>query len=265
MTNPLFSIIFVNYQSAESLQQSLAALQQPLQKISHEIIVINNDVQEQEKIDLLQKKFGLIVAHLSANFGFAKANNVGAKRAKGEILLFLNPDTLWIRGTPFSLAACLRSQGEAILGLRLLGPDGTDEAWSCGELPTLGQLFWRKITLWTKNTPWKEKTFQRVGWVSGAGLALYRTTYQKLEGFDESYFLYYEDVDLAARARQFGINTFRFPFLVFSHSRGQSHASLQSMKRAYFIGQRIYFSRHRSLIEYKILSFLHGFFQNAHL
>lgn len=258
--NILFSIIFVNYQSAEKLQRALESLRIPLRNIPHEIIVVNNDLKEREAIDSLQLQYQFKIKHLSANFGFAKANNVGAKCSLGKILLFLNPDTVWKSGSFLSFAACLEGQGEAILGVRICSLNEKDEPWSCGNLPSLAELFFRKGKRIIGNVPWKRGVFSEVGWVSGAGLALYRETYQKLGGFDEAYFLYYEDVDLSARAKKQNIRTFRFPFLEFFHNRGQSHDSLLAMKRAYFTGQKLYFSKHRTKKEQKMLNFFHWVF-----
>lgn len=256
MTKPLFSIIFVNYQSAEKLRQALCSLKMPLKDIPHEIRIINNDVHEQTAIDELGLEYGILVEHLTANYGFARANNIGAKKATGDILLFLNPDTLWVRGSFHSLAACIKSQGKALIGLRLLSEEGKDEAWSCGAFPSLPGLFWRKIKTHLVRMPWENALFTQVDWVSGAGLALSKKVFDTLGGFDETFFLYYEDVDLSFRAEQAGVPTFRFPFLVFRHGRGQSHTSKKEMKQAYFKGQLLYFEKHRSLIEYKILTFL---------
>ncbi|MEP7162209.1 MAG: glycosyltransferase family 2 protein [Candidatus Moraniibacteriota bacterium] len=257
MPELLYSFIFVNYRSADLLEKALASLVGPLSGLSYEFILVNNDVSESARIEVLGKRYGAVMKLLPANYGFGKAANLGAAEAKGEVLFFLNPDAEFQKGNLLSLWGALEFFPKGIFGMLLKTASGRDEPWSSGDLPTLWRLFSGKFF---RSKPMGTRVM-RAGWVSGAALALRKEVFLSLGGFDESFFLYYEDVDLCARAEKNSFPVFSYPFLVFRHAGGESHVSHKSMKRAYFESQKKYFSKHGTQTEKTILSFLQPLYQ----
>lgn len=258
MTQPLFSLIFVNYRSAERLARSLPSWQRAFAGIAAEYIIVNNDTFEEQAVDAVAREAQACrVLHLGANYGFGQASNRGATLASGRYLFFLNPDTTYQRGSPHSLLALFQTWPRSIGGIGLIDRTGRPERWSAGLAPTfvgllkgrlLGRFWWPL---------WEAPHFSRPDWVSGAALLIPRTLFQSMNGFDERFFLYFEDVDLCQRVRQEGGVVWRTPFFAVEHDGGGSQDTERSQKEAYFKSQRQYFAKHRPAWEGRAL----GFFQ----
>ncbi len=206
---------------------------------------MNNDQGEKEPVEKLGEKYGARLWQNEKNTGFSEASNRGARMATGDILLFLNPDTEFLEGNFQKFLHVFEKESKSLVGLSLKTESGKTEAWSYGKAPTLLSLFTRKISGWKE---FSSET-KRVDWVSGAALALRKETFEALGGFDEGFFLYYEDVDLCQRAQKKGFPVLSSSLLSFLHHRGQSHSSPSLMKEEYFRGQRLYFEKHRSIFE----------------
>ncbi len=258
--NPAISFIFVNYQSADLLRSSLASLRAIVDtQIQAEYIIINNDLHEREALEQLAASApGLRVAHQERNLGFGVANNVGAQLATGDILFFINPDTLICEGSFPSLIQAFAFRPRAMYGMALIQPDGCRERWSAGRFPSLWRIFASHIIPMFLSQPWRAKTITRTDWVSGAACAIRRDYFVSLGGFDPTFFLYFEDVDLARRATLQGAWVGVYPFIVLRHAGGQSHGSQKAKKAAYYAGQKRYFERWRPGYEWRLLEVAHA-------
>jgi GT2 family glycosyltransferase len=102
--------------------------------------------------------------------------------------------------------------------------------------------------------PWRAQSIERVDWVSGAALAISREFFDAIGRFDEAFFLYFEDVDLARRAFDAGGWVGVYPSIEFRHVGGQSHRTFREKKQAYYTGQRRYFRKWRPAYELVLLS-----------
>lgn len=261
MTPPRFSFIFVNYQSSRELESSIISWQAAAKGIESEFIIVNNDPLEEAAVGRIASLRQAKLRQMGANFGFGKACNEGAKLAEGRLLFFLNPDTRYRGGSLASLEAVAAAHPRSIGGIRLISPDGSKEPWSAGHFPTLGRL----ICKWCFGAPfrpvWEARHFRLTDWVSGAALVLPKAVFEELGGFDERYFLYFEDVDLCRRAVERGMAVWRFPFLVAEHRGGASHASRASQKAFYYESQERYFAQHQPRLEAAIFKWLRILFQ----
>lgn len=254
---PDISFIFVNFRSAALLRQSLSSVYQTAsrQGIPSEYIVVNNDPGERAAIDTLGVQDGSPrIIHQATNEGFGRANNAGARIAIGEILFFINPDTEMVRGDFRALLAVSRSHPQALYGMALSRSTGEREPWSAGVFPSLTRIMLSYIAPEFLPRPWRAQDIERTDWVSGAAFALRRDFFSSLGGFDEAFFLYFEDVDLARRATEAGGWVGVYPFIEFRHRGGQSHESFREKKRAYYAGQQQYFRKWRPVHERVILS-----------
>ncbi len=255
MSSPLFSLIIVNYQSVQLLRRFLESWAEPLRAISHEIIVLNNDVREREMLrELALAHRGLVVQELGENQGFARASNAGAKLARGTYLFFLNPDTEYVSGSLKELETVLTTYPRSLGGVRLVDSDGSNEVWSAGSFPSLWGLFRHNCFGPPQHPVWEAKHFSYTDWVSGAALVLRRDLFEELGGFDERFFLYFEDVDLARRARSRGIVAWRSPCITIRHRGGGSHTGTTVQKQTYHTSQRQYFAKHRGQLETSLLT-----------
>ena len=216
---PDLDIVIVNYMSAAHTLNCVEAARNVARHdgVSIQVVVINNgDDNAHLSTDLTGDD--VVLVDNTINVGFGRACNQGAKLGCAPIILFLNPD---VTLQPDSLKACVNDfDSIALEGTGIIGPEITDEKKrlvpSCSKLPTATDLFLRSIGAHTvfRNTgypylPLKaHKESGPVGQVMGAALFIRRSVFDVLGGFDERYYLYYEDVDLCARARDAGFASF---------------------------------------------------------
>jgi N-acetylglucosaminyl-diphospho-decaprenol L-rhamnosyltransferase len=223
--NPLISVVIVNFcQWANTLRLT----RQLTESISHatglaELIVIDNGSPDSPVIDELIGD-GCPIHRFGTNLGFARAVNEAGLRTTGEWLLLLNPDTSLPAGFLDSLSGLCRTISDdspraGVVGLALLHADGSAQA-SSGPVPTfgrtLGGLFLpRRIRKCRHQSATGERI--AVDWVTGCGMLIRRECWDELNGFDPSFFLYYEDADFCARAREHGWEVNYEPSLALKH------------------------------------------------
>lgn len=257
MDSPIISLIFVNYRSAFELSLALESLFSFEQgQISFEVIVVNNDASEQKVLEALQKNFPFQLYHASSNAGFGTASNLGAKKAQGRLLGFLNPDILWKKTMLADIERYFQEKSAAlVLGVTLVGAEGEKDQLSSGSAPCLTRLIKKNLFPFFGSAPHTDA----LDWVSGGALFVAKRVFQDIGGFDEKFFLYFEDVDFCVRAKKTGAHVVSRPeFFVFHHG-GKSFASRVVQKKQFFVSQKQYYKKHRPFWEVGILSF----FQSA--
>lgn len=167
--------------------------------------------------------FGICCQRNPVNLGFPGNCNAGARRAYGNILLFLNQDCLAL--TPnFDRVICDFFDGDpevGIVGPTLLFPDG--------RVQSVGGRFDLKCQpyhefLGASNLDWEPISVpRRMSWVTGAALAIRRELWEKLGGFDFEYGRgYFEDADLCIRAQLLGAQVWHLPTVRFQHRVGST-------------------------------------------
>ncbi len=216
-TSPLISVILVSWNSAEHLSRCLKSLvRQTFQQF--EIILIDNASSDQGTDELEQKypELDLHLERLTSNLGFAAANNIGARRARGRWLALLNTDAF---PEPDWLEALLQAAGThqeftffASRQLQAHAPNFLDGAGDAYHISGLG---WRRYY----NLPSETHALQAEEVFSPCGAAaLYlRDDFLQAGGFDEDYFSYFEDVDLGFRLRLNGKKCLYVPQAVVQH------------------------------------------------
>jgi GT2 family glycosyltransferase len=165
------------------------------------------------------------------NLGFAAGNLRAAEHARGDVLVLLNPDTVVLSGALDALAsALLADDGRAIAGACLLAEDGSPVT-SWGDFPTVGWAMantvpWASAGVRVRSRVRMDGTcaglsdVAPVGWVSGAALAIRRSTWDAFGGMDPGYFLYYEETDLCFRVRAAGGEVVTVPEARIMHLEG---------------------------------------------
>jgi GT2 family glycosyltransferase len=229
----------------------------------HEVIVIDNSSTDRQDPITKDYPFVLLIENHS-NCGFAKANNQAAGRATGDILLFLNNDTIVQSDIITPVERVFADHSEVgIIGPRLLNADGSFQI-SAGPLPT----FWseigdkvlygsveRRIPLALRYAERRHSMTRHVGWVTGAALFIRRSLFMKLGGFDERMFMYFEDKDLCLRAWKEGFSVMYYPEVSLIHLKGGSGNidDLMRLKTAYRESQVLYYRTHRPGYEQLLL------------
>jgi len=213
---PDISVVIVSYKVPELLRACLASLQREVVGPSYEIIVVEN-ASGDGTAEIVRDEFpaARLIA-LEQNIGFAAGSNLGARSATGEYVLLLNPDTELVGDTLAALLRYARAHPEAgLVGGRTLSPGGDLDPGSCWGAQSLWSLvcfasglstaFRRSQLFNPESLPgWERDSAREVDIVTGCLCLARRTIWEQLDGFDEAFFMYGEDADLAARAHKLG-------------------------------------------------------------
>ncbi|MFD1717388.1 glycosyltransferase [Georgenia deserti] len=201
MTSPRWSLITVTYNSAEALRRFEVG--RGVGDDVEWIIVDNASVDDSVDVG---RSYGARIIELRENRGFSRANNVGLAAASGRYVGFVNPD-LAVRGADLPrIAAHLDRGREHLVVPQLLGPDGRDQPNGRGVPTVVRKVRNRSASPSTGYRVVAEPGEDRyVAWAMGAAVFGLRGTFEALAGWDERFFVYYEDHDLGLRAWRRGV------------------------------------------------------------
>ncbi len=189
------TILVVSYGSRDDLARLLPTIPPG----DHEVLVVDNHGADGVAAWLAAEHPEVRVVQAGANLGYAGGNNLGLRHARGDRVLVLNPDTELGPGALAALHAALDGHPGALVTPKIL--DGAGRVYACGlELHYTGVASRLRVG---EDPATCSGTFP-VPLPSGTAFMAARETMERLGGFDEWYFMYLEDVDLAVRARQAG-------------------------------------------------------------
>jgi len=228
-----------------------------------EVIVVNNKSDDDTiyKIEERFPKFRFI--YNTINGGFANGCNLGVKIAKGEYILFLNPDTVATETEIEKLFNTAKQNPEyTIVSCRQVNENGK-ESISYGQFPSIFNLTGFQRAIFGHLTPDAGRRAPDAGhrtpdisfpdWVSGSVVLIRHDTLKKLGGFDEDFWMYFEDVDLCRRIRNTqGEIAFCRNISIEHNHGGSSRINLKTTsltKTEVHISRHVYISKHKSGIE----------------
>jgi GT2 family glycosyltransferase len=259
------SVVIVSYNSQEPLRDCLASIEsEPWEKV----MVVDN-LSSDGSADMVSRNFpwvNLIVCQ--RNDGYGAAANLAIARCLSKYVLLLNCDTVLQPGVLQALSDYLdRHPQVAVVGPQLVNPDGTRQV-SCFEFPTPLETLLRETSLprlikrpakFPFAEPLDESTqsAQAVPWVLGAALAIRRVAFEALAGFDESFFMYFEEVDLCYRLSRTGWQTHFVPEVFVMHVGGASTKRLRAvMLEQLYKSLCHFYQRHYSVLQKVQLRFI---------
>jgi len=228
------SVIIVNYNVKDFLEQCLESVTRSLNDVPSEIIVVDNNSID-GSVQMLKKRFPkIILIESKENLGFSGGNNMAISKAKGEYLVLLNPDTLVQEDTFKTLLSFFdKTEDASAATCKILNPDGTFSIDCRHSIPTPSIAFWKVLGL-SKIFP-KSKIFGKynltyldenktyeVEAISGSFMMIKREMIEKIGLLDDSFFMYCEDIDYCRRINQAGGKIYYVPDTQIVHYKGES-------------------------------------------
>jgi len=266
---PRVSVVMVVYQTGEALIKSIEhVLAEP---VVDEFVIIDNGSppDEAERLRALGRAEARVVLQQGhGNVGFARGANMGAETARGEYIVFLNPDANLQDGCIEALVSAFEGQPvPTVVGARVMNTDGTEQRGGRrGEVtPVTTLLSFGHLTSVFKSLAKFEihredealpEAPVPMPTISGACFALRRADFELLGGFDEGYFLHVEDIDLCWRARQAGGQVLFQPAAEVIHL---GHTSLEHPLKVEFhkgVGLSRYFIKRADTVQRYVIAVL---------
>lgn len=234
------SVIIINYNTKKMTEELIDSILDLSIALRYEIVVVDNSSFESEKID---NRFGSkknIKIVFTKNNGFGAACNEGAKVATGKKLLFINSDIVF-EGDVFSTCVSYMNSNTdiGILGCKLVLKNGElDHGCKRGfPTPLASFCYYLKLDKIFRGSKkcgayklsyLSDEEINEVDAVSGAFLMIKKNLFDEIGGFDETFFMYGEDLDLCFRVKQQGMKIVYFPKAVVTHLKGQSGLNTKS-------------------------------------
>jgi N-acetylglucosaminyl-diphospho-decaprenol L-rhamnosyltransferase len=244
------SIVLINYNGSIFLNECLNSIQKMTNHCHYEAIVVDN-CSTDDSTKIIKDKFPSFQLICSqTNLGFGKANNLAVKYSQGKYLLFLNTDTILTENTVKILSDYLdRHEDVGAIGSRVVFEDSSYQL-SAGKLPSIGIELIDKIR-YALDRRWhssisdfyskQHSQVAEVGWVTGACLMMRRDLFDRIGGFDEKFFMYFEDKDLCKRVREAGFKVIYYPHTSIIHLLGGSSQGVKKSVNTYYRDSQLYY------------------------
>lgn len=238
----ILSVVIVNWNTSEDLEVCITSFLEPLDDPKTEIIVVDN-ASEDGSVSMVRSKFPSVnLIENSCNLGFAAAVNQGINRAAGKYILILNSDIVSNYDSLQALINTLESRNDVgAVAPRLVNSDGSMQQGYYRKLPTLMQilLFYTFLSKFTSKNSYlvgkylevffEENAIQsEVEQIPGGCIMIRREVLQTVGLMDESFFLFFEDVDWCYRIRKYGWRLLSIRNVSMVHKGGSSFLNLDN-------------------------------------
>jgi hypothetical protein len=256
----VLSIIIVSFNARLDLERCLESLRAAPPATPHEIIVVDNASTDGSVAGAAPFAPAVRVLRNTVNVGFGRGVNQGLAASTAPLVLIMNPDCRLEPGATAAMEAVLDVHERcALVGPRILNPDGSIQGSARGDPDMLTGLFGRTTVL-RRLVPFLPVARRNVvvdeaigsglasvevDWLSGACMLARRTALEAVGGFDERFFLYWEDADLCRRLRARGYHVRYVPGAVAVHQVGQSSGTARTASiRAFHRSAYLYYATH---------------------
>ncbi len=232
MTKPVVSIIYVYYNTPDEIIRSIASIPNAVEKFTYEIIIINNLSPRPVPNQLTKIKYIQIINN-NENKGYGGALNQGAKIAKGKYLLLVNPDTIFLKSSIRDLITKISQDSNiGIIGPQFLDQDKNVSITGTGipilpdamfALSVLHKIFPRNFYSNRFNLSQFDRYKEsEIPVICGACMLMKKSFFEEIHGFDEQFFMYFEESDLCYRIKKAGKNILYYPKAKVIHLGGRS-------------------------------------------
>jgi GT2 family glycosyltransferase len=247
VTGASIAVAVVNHNTRDHLR---CCLESVLKEGPAQTIVVDTRSSD-GSAEMARQEFPSVTVHEVDNRGYGAAANVALESARADYVLLLNADTRLEPGTLEALRDYLgRHPRVVVAGPRVIGEGGRVEQ-TARRFPTPLELLLQESGLHAVLRPWRGTgPSQRVDWLLGAALLLRREAVEEIGGFDESYFMYGEEIDLCLRLRRAGWEIHYAPVATIVHVGGASTSQRRAdMTAQYARSTLLLYRRHRRLWE----------------
>ena len=241
------SIIILNYNVRYFLELCLKSVEAAISNIDAEIIVVDNK-SEDDSCTMVKALFPKVtlIENLE-NYGFSKGNNIGVSQAKGDYLCILNPDTVIAEDTFVKLLKFAESQTNlGIVGCKLINGSGHYLPESKRNIPyvkaALKKIIGNSNDYYANHL--KENDIGKVAVLVGAFMFLKQDVYHRVNGFDNDYFMYGEDIDLSYKVLQSGYSNYYYGASTIIHFKGESTLKDKFYARRFYGAMQIFYKKH---------------------
>ena len=257
------SVVIVNYNVKNYVEQCLLSLHKALEGIEAEVLLVDNHSVD-GSVEYLREHFDWVrIVASRHNLGFARANNLAIRMSHGEYVLLLNPDTIVAEPTLREALAWMDGNADTgSLGVRMLNACGESARESRRGVPTPMVAFWKMIGLCERMPAHHRFGHYYMGYldwntpaaievVSGAFCMLRRKALDKVGLLDEDFFMYGEDIDLSYRVLKGGYRNYYLPSLILHYKGESTQRESYRYVHVFYEAMLIFFRKH-----YGHLSFL---------
>lgn len=262
------SVIVISFNGMEFIDDCLTTVLTSLESVDSEIIVIDNRSQD-GTVELIEDKFPMVrLIKNGSNLGFARAANQGFNMSRGEYILLLNQDTRIQNQAIVKLAERIKSDSH----IGTIGPKFVDFSGrlqkTCRSFPRYRDLIYAITGLSRLFSHSRVFSHWKMGWFDheserevdqpmGAALMIRQNVLQRLGGFDESFKIFFNDVDFCRRVREAGYVNLYYPWAVIEHFYGGTIRKMKGrMVREWHRSIFRYFRKYsRSLMSRLLLAF----------
>ena len=241
------SIVILNYSVRHFLELCLKSVQAAICDIDAEIIVVDNASSDDSCAMVKQLFTNVILIENETNLGFSKANNQGVNIAKGEYICILNPDTVVSEDTFSQLLNFTESKDNlGIVGCKLIDGSGKFLPESKRNVPlvrvAIQKLFGNSKDYYANHI--KENDIAKVDVLVGAFMLIKKTVFTEINGFDEDYFMYGEDIDLSYKALKSGFDNYYYGGASVIHYKGESTLRDKNYAKRFYKAMQVFYKKH---------------------
>ncbi|MCX7832909.1 MAG: glycosyltransferase family 2 protein, partial [Ignavibacteria bacterium] len=219
------SIIIVNYNTTEFIKNCINSIKSNINQKDFEIIVVDNNSDDRSIESLTDEYPDVKFIWQNSNRGFGAGCNIGIKNSESQYILLLNPDIEVKTNAIEILLQYIKSHHEVAICSGILLDQNNNVLYSYNDFPGLSWEFREAYGLFLKSKIKKlttrkeiiEKLPFEVDWFHGACMMIRKDIFEKVNGFDENIFLYYEDVDLCKKIKNLGYKIVCIPTAKFFH------------------------------------------------
>jgi N-acetylglucosaminyl-diphospho-decaprenol L-rhamnosyltransferase len=258
---PRLSVIIVNFNAGDHLRDCLQAVRADLADEDWTAVVVDNASSDGSVDRVAAWSPRLTIIRNDVNRGFGAAVNQGARGHQSSLIWILNPDCRAEPGTFRALVRALDAHPDAAIAApQLLNEDGTTQESARGEPSAATGLFGRHGLL-TRFLPRSQaarrnlraadlvasaaEPYPTIDWAMGASLLVRRELFDRVGGFDERFFLYWEDADLCRRLRDLGYTIRYVPAARVMHLGGHSSRTAKRLAvHAFHRSAYLYYATH---------------------